>query len=156
MEVTKLMKLEEMTLDVEQHVELRADIGDVFKSVLHRFGEGSTNQNGESMQMILEQWPGGRWFRDRGNGIGHLWGHVQVIKPPVLLELSGPLFMAYPALNHIEIKLEQRAGGTHVGLRRRAIGFLDPAHREGVSTGWKHVLDGGAQDCAARAKRQPS
>jgi hypothetical protein len=61
------MKLEEMTLDVEQHVEVKGDIGDVFKGVLHRFGEGSTNPNGESMQMILEQWPGGRWFRDLGD-----------------------------------------------------------------------------------------
>jgi len=34
------MKLEEMTLDVEQHVEVKADIGDVFKGVRHRFGEG--------------------------------------------------------------------------------------------------------------------
>ena len=85
------MKIEEMTIDVQQHVDVKADIGDVFKSVLHRFGPGSTNPNGESMQMVLEQWPGGRWFRDRGNGIGHLWGHVQVIKAPVLLELSGPM-----------------------------------------------------------------
>ena len=78
------MKFEEMTLDVAQQIELKADIGDVFKSVLHRFGEGSTNSKDESMNMILEQWPGGRWFRDRGNGIGHFWGHVQVIKPPVV------------------------------------------------------------------------
>ncbi len=135
------MKLEEMTLDVEQRVEVKADIGDVFRGVLRQFGEGSTNPNGESMQMILEQWPGGRWFRDRGNGIGHLWGHVQVIKPPVLLELSGPLFMSYPALNHIEIRLDQVAGGTNVTLRHRAIGTITASHREGVSKGWRHYLD---------------
>src|SRR5450631_1500685 len=110
------MNFEERTLDVEQHVEVKADIGDVFKGVLRQFGEGSTTPNGESMQMILEQWPGGRWFRDRCNGIGHLWGHVQVIKLPVLLELSGPLFMSYPAINHIELRLEQIAGGTNVTL----------------------------------------
>src|SRR6476646_3911878 len=148
------MKLEEMTLDVEQHVEVKADIGDVFKGVLHRFGEGSTNPNGESMQMILEQWAGGRWFRDRGNGIGHLWGHVQVIKPPVLLELSGPLFMSYPALNHIEVKLEQRPGGTHVDFRHRAIGLIDPAHRQGMTTGWKYMLERVAEDCSAQAQAQ--
>jgi hypothetical protein len=108
------------------------------------------------MQMTLEQWAGGRWFRDRGNGIGHLWGHVQVIKPPVLLELSGPMFMSYPALNHLEVKLEQRPGGTQVHLRHRAIGLIDPAHRQGVTSGWKHVLDGVAQDCSARAGEQRS
>jgi hypothetical protein len=142
------MKLEEMTIDLEQHIEVKADIGDVFKGVLHRFGEGSTNQKGESMQMILEQWAGGRWFRDRGNGIGHLWGHVQVIKPPVLLELSGPMFMSYPALNHVEVRLDQIAGGTKVTLRHRAIGLLDSMHRENVGTGWRHYLDSIAKDFA--------
>jgi hypothetical protein len=136
------MTLDDLTLDIEQHTEIKADIGDVFKRTLHRFGEGSTNPAGESMQMTLEQWPGGRWFRDRGNGIGHLWGHVQTIKPPVLLELSGPMFMSYPALNHVEIKLDQIPGGTKVTLRHRAIGLLDPEHKKGVTTGWTHLLKG--------------
>jgi len=79
-----------------------------------------------------------------------------VIKPPVLLELSGPMFMSYPALNHIEVKLEQRTGGTHVELHHRAIGFIDPAHRAGVSTGWKHILNTVAEDCSTRAQVQRS
>jgi hypothetical protein len=141
MEATIPMKLEDMTLDIEQHVEVKAAIGDVFRATLYRLGEGSTHPNGESMPMTLEQWPGGRWFRDRGNGIGHLWGHVQVIKPPVLLELSGPLFMSYPAINHVEARLEETAGGTKLTLRHRAIGFLEAAHRKGLEDGWKHILD---------------
>lgn len=145
------MTLEEMTLDIEQHVEVKAAIGSVFRSVLHRFGEGSTNPKGESMQMILEQWPGGRWFRDRGNGIGHLWGHVQVIKAPVLLELSGPMFMSYPAINHLEIRLEEIAGGTRLSLRHRAIGMIDAQHRAGVSTGWRHMIESIEKDCSPNA-----
>src|SRR5256885_776220 len=148
------MTLEEMMLDLEQHVEVKAAIGDVFRSTLHRFGEGNTNPKGESMQMILEQWPGGRWFRDRGNGIGHLWGHVQVIKPPVLLELSGPMFMSYPAMNHLEVKLEEIAGGTRLAFRHRAIGLIDPAHREGVSTGWQYMLSAIAEQCTAKTTAQ--
>lgn len=150
------MTFDDCTFDLTQSVDIKADIGDVFRSVLHRLGEGSTNQNGESMQMTIEQWAGGRWFRDRGNGVGHLWGHVQVIKPPVLLELSGPMFMSYPALNHIEVKLEQRPGGTHVDLRHRALGFIEPAHREGMTRGWRHILDGIAQDAGARVQKQGS
>ncbi len=150
------MTIDELTLDTTQAVDIKADIGDVFRTILHRFGEGFTNPQGELLQMTLEQWPGARWFRDRGNGIGHLWGHVQGIKPPVLLELSGPMFMSYPALNHVELKLEQRPGGTHVDLHHRAIGLIEPAHREGVSTGWKQILDGIARDCSARAELQRS
>jgi hypothetical protein len=148
------MKIEEMTLDVNQHIEIKAAIGDVYRSVLHRFGEGFTNPKGDSMQMILEQWPGGRWFRDRGNGVGHFWGHVQVLKPPVLVELSGPMFMSYPAMNHLEIKLEEIAGGTRVALRHRAFGFIEPAHREGVSEGWQYVLNVISEDCTAKTVAQ--
>ncbi len=140
------MNIEDLTLDITQTVDIKADIGDVYRSVLHQFGEGFTNLKGESMDATLEQWPGGRWFRDRGNGVGHLWGHVQVIKAPVLLELSGPMFMSYPALNHVEIKLDQVAGGTKVTLRHRSIGLLEEAHRQNIGTGWKHYLDNVSKD----------
>jgi hypothetical protein len=142
------MQLNDMTLDTQQQIEVKAAVGDVFRSMLHRLGEGNVTPKGEPLQMILEPWAGGRWFRDRGNGVGHLWGHVQVIKPPVLLELSGPMFMSYPAINHLELKLEEIAGGTKLTLRHRAIGFLDPAHKEGVGPGWKNIMDLIARDCA--------
>ncbi len=146
------MTIEDLMLDTTQSIDIQADIGEVFRSALHRLGDGFTNPQGESLQMTMEPWPGGRWFRDRGNGVGHLWGHVQVIKAPVLLELSGPLFMSYPALNHIEVKLEQRQGGTHVELRHRAIGLIDPTHRQGVTTGWKNLLDRIAEDCSTHTQ----
>ena len=47
----------------------------------------------------------------------------------------------------IEIKLEQRPGGTHVEFRHRAIGLIDSNHRQGVGTGWKNILDSVAADC---------
>ena len=149
------MTIDDLTLDTTQSIDIKADIGDVFRSVLHRFSEGFTKPpEGESMQMTLEQWAGGRCFRDRGNGIGHLWGHVQVIKPPVLLELSGPMFMSYPAMNHLEVKLEEIAGGTRLAFRHRAIGLIDPAHREGVSTGWQYMLSAIAEQCTAKTTAQ--
>ena len=146
------MNLDDMTLDVEQNVEMKADIGDVFKKVLYRFGEGNVAPDGSSLNLVLEQWAGGRWFRDRGEGIQHLWGHVQVIKPPTLIEISGPMFMSYPAINHIEIKLDKVSAGTRVTLRHRAIGMIDPAHREGVSTGWLGMLDAVKNDFEPAAK----
>ena len=55
------MTIDDLTLDTTQGIDIKADIGDVFRSVLHRFGEGFTKPpQGESMQMTLEQWPGGR------------------------------------------------------------------------------------------------
>lgn len=135
------MKLEDMTLDVEQHVDVLGSPEDVFKTVLYRFGEGNKTPDGESLNLQIEPFAGGRWFRDRGEGMQHLWGHVQALKPGQLLELSGPMFMSYPAINHVEIKLEPIADGTRVTLRHRALGMLDPAHKEGVKTGWGMMLE---------------
>lgn len=134
------MNLEQLTLDVVQSTEINADIGDVYKRTLYRLGEGNAGPDGTSLNMILEEWAGGRWFRDRGEGIQHLWGHVQVLKPPVLIEISGPMFMSYPAINHLEIKLEKIARGTNVSLRHRAIGMISDDHREGIGEGWKTLL----------------
>lgn len=67
---------------------------------------------------------------------------MQVIKPPTLLEISGPLFMSYPASNHIQFRLTPVDGGTKLEFTHRAIGLIDPAHREGVNSGWNSMLMG--------------
>ena len=141
------MTLEDLTLDIQQTIDIKAAPEKVFAAVLHRFGKGSTKPDGESMELLLEPKPGGRWYRDRGNGIGHLWGFVQAIKPPSLLELSGPMFMSYPAINHLEIKVEPNSGGCKVLLHHRALGMIDPQHRKGVTTGWNHMLTLVKKDC---------
>jgi hypothetical protein len=141
------MKLEDLTLDIEQHIEVEATPEKAFAAVLHRFGKGNTGLEGQSLELLLEAKPGGRWYRDRGNGVGHLWGFVQVIKAPSLLELSGPMFMSYPATNHVEVKIEPTSGGCRVALRHRAIGMIDPQHRTGLNSGWNHILSGVKKDC---------
>ena len=90
--------------------------------------------------MKFEAWPGGRWFRDLSEGCGHLWGHVQVIKPPALIEISGPLFMSYPAISHLQYRLVERGDETTLQFLHRAIGELDPEHCERVDTGWNYQL----------------
>lgn len=141
------MNLDDLILDVEQHIDIKATPEKAFAAVVHRLGKGNTRPDGQSLDMVLEPKVGGRWFRDRGNGIGHLWGFVQVLKAPSLLELSGPMFMSYPAVNHVEVKIEPAAAGCKVTLRHRAIGMIDPQHRQGVGEGWKHMLAGIKKDC---------
>jgi hypothetical protein len=141
------MKLEDLILEVEQHVDVKAKPEKAFAAVLHRLGKGNTNLEDQSLQLQLEEKPGGRWFRDRGNGVGHLWGFVQVIKAPNLLELSGPMFMSYPVTNHVELKVEEVSGGSRVSLRHRAVGLIDPEHRKNVGRGWNHMLTSVKKDC---------
>jgi hypothetical protein len=42
------------------------------------------------------------------------------------------MFMSYPAINHVEVKIEPAAGGCKVVLRHRAIGMIDPEHRKNI------------------------
>jgi len=94
------------------------------------------------MNLKIEAWPGGRWYRDLGNNTGHLWGHVQVIKPPKLLELVGPMFMSYAVASHVQYRLTEEGKNTRLTLIHQAIGLLAEDHIKGVNTGWEEILAG--------------
>jgi len=141
------MNQADMTLDLEQHIEVNAPIEEVFDGVVKQFSERSTRPDGEAMPLTLELRPGGRWFRDLGDGTGHLWGNVQVVKQPNLLEISGPLFMSYPAINHVQVRLQDEGGRTRVTLRHRALGMIEPDHRSGVTSGWENYLNNIKRHC---------
>ncbi len=133
---------QELILDVTQSIEMNVAIGDAYKALLRRLTVESSTPDNKPMPMVLEEWPGGRWFRDLGNGQGHLWGFVQVIKPPTLIEIQGPLFMSYAVAGHVRFKLTQIAGGVELYLRHQAVGVIDENHRAGLTLGWDHYLQG--------------
>jgi uncharacterized protein YndB with AHSA1/START domain len=128
------------TLEITKEVEIAAPIDVVFETLLEQLGPLNETEEGSSLAMKLEAWPGGRWYRDLGNKTGHLWGHVQVIKPPTVLEICGPLFMSYPAISHLQYRLKAEGGVTRLRLAHRAIGQILPDHREGAARGWSHIL----------------
>ena len=130
----------ESALYIYQEVEIDAPPALVFESLLEQLGPMGDMPDGKPMPMTLEAWPGGRWFRDLGNHTGHLWGHVQVIKPPTLLEITGPLFMSYPAISHVQYRITEKGTGSHLAFTHRAMGDIAPDHRKGVSMGWNHIL----------------
>ena len=132
----------DLTLDLTQSIEIHAAIGDAYQSLIHRLTTQSSTPDNKPMPMVLEEWPGGRWFRDLGSGQGHLWGFVQVIKPPTLLEIHGPMFMSYAVAGHVQFRLTQIPGGAELSLRHRVLGAMEDAHREGVTTGWNALLEG--------------
>jgi hypothetical protein len=129
------MDAKDWTLEIEQHIEVRAPLARVWEGLLAQLAEGNA-----ILPLRLERWPGGRWFRDLGDGAGHLWGFVQVIKPPTLLELQGPLFMSYPVAGHVQVRLAEAPGGTRVTLRHRAFGLIADEHRKGAAQGWQRIL----------------
>ncbi len=131
--------VDNLTLNVVQEVHVRAPLDVTFAALLEQLGPGADRPNGEPMPMKIEAWPGGRWFRDLGDGNGHFWGVVQAIKRPTLLEITGPLFMSYPVVSNIQYRLSEADGGTLIKFRHTALGLIQDEHRQGVNTGWTHI-----------------
>jgi len=134
------------TLEFVREEEIAAPIDVVFETILEQIGPRNERGPGDPMPMVLEAWPGGRWFRDLGKGAGHWWGSVQAIKPPSLLEICGPLFMSQPAISNVQYRLTEDNGVTRLKFSHRAIGYIayDPQIRESwtrVEGGWTTMLE---------------
>ena len=129
------------TLDFATEVRIAAPPDITFAATLAELGAEGEMPGGKPFPFTLEPWPGGRWFRDLGNDAGHLWGHVQVIKPPALLELCGPMFCSFPATHHVQYRLTPDGdGGTRLRIANRAFGYMPRGFMTGVEQGWEHGL----------------
>lgn len=141
------------TINIIRDIVVAAPPEITFAAVLDEMGPESQMPDGKPFPLKLEPWPGGRWYRDLGNNTGHFWGHVQVIKPPTLLEICGPMFMSYPAVSHVQYRLTAEGAGTRVKITHRAMGLIPADHREGVVEGWTYGLSRIRELAERRMKR---
>jgi Activator of Hsp90 ATPase homolog 1-like protein len=133
--------IENLTLNITQEIHVRAALEVTFAALLEQLGPGNDTPDGKAMPMKIEAWPGGRWFRDLGDGNGHFWGQVQAIKRPTLLEITGPLFMSYPVVSNLQYRLSEEDGGTLIKFHHTALGLIQDDHRQGVGKGWTHMYN---------------
>jgi uncharacterized protein YndB with AHSA1/START domain len=131
--------IDNCTLTITEEIHVRASLETTFAALLEELGPAAQRPDGSSMSMKVEPWPGGRWYRDLGNNSGHLWGHVQAIKAPTLLEFTGPLFMSNPVVSNVQYRLSQVEGGTLIQFRHSAFGLIADERRAGISGGWAHI-----------------
>src|SRR3981081_754800 len=128
-------EIDNMSLSITEETHVRAPLAATFAALLEEMGPSNEGQNGAPMPMVLEPWPGGRWFRDLGDNNGHLWGHVQAIKRPTLLEITGPLMMSFAVASNLQYRLQEIDRGTLIALRHTAFGLFPDGYREPLSTG---------------------
>jgi uncharacterized protein YndB with AHSA1/START domain len=128
--------LENLTLTINQEIHVKAPLDATFAALLEQLGPGNQSQEGKSLNMKIEPWPGGRWYRDLGDGNGHFWANVQAIKRPTLLEFNGPLFASFPFVSNVQYRLSEVAGGTLITFRHTALGFVSDEHKAGMNKGW--------------------
>jgi uncharacterized protein YndB with AHSA1/START domain len=139
--IQSALSIEDITLTINQEMHVRASLEQTFEALLEQIGPRNERGEGDPMPMIIEPWPGGRWYRDLGDGNGHYWATVQAIKRPTLLEFCGPLFASYPFVSNVQYRLKEVEGGTLISFRHSALGFIQQEHRAGVQKGWGSMLD---------------
>ena len=66
---------------------------------------------------------------------------MQVIKPPTLIEICGPMFMSYPAISHLQYRITAEGNVSRLRLVHKAIGLILPEHKEGVNAGWQNEVN---------------
>ena len=140
---------------IQQEVAIAAPIETAWEAILDQLGPKSEMPDGKPFPFVLEAWPGGRMYRDLGRNTGHLWGHVQVIKPPKLLEIWGPMMMSYPAVNHLQYRLtEEGKNTTRLQLTHKAMGLIPDDHRDGMAQGFEFWVQRAKKLAEERASKK--
>ena len=137
--------------EIMKEEQIAAPIEIVFETILEQMGPLNSTPE-KPMPMVLEAWPGGRWYRDLGNSSGHFWGTVQAFKAPSLLEIWGPLFMSTPAVSNLQYRLTEQDGVTRMHFVHRAMGWMDGPEL-GVDAGWNQLMGRIRAAAAERAGR---
>jgi hypothetical protein len=132
--------IDSLSHTVSEEIVVRAPIETTFESLITQVGRANETPDGKPFPMVLETWPGGRWYRDLGGDNGHHWGHVQAIKRPTLLEIYGPLFMSYPVTSNMQYRLSEVAEGTKIVFRHSIFGPFPDEVREQIGAGWRAWL----------------
>jgi hypothetical protein len=131
--------LENLTLTINEEIHVKAPLDVTFAALLEELGPGSVNAEGTPMNLKIEPWPGGRWYRDLGDNNGHFWANVQAIKRPTLLEFAGPLFASFPFVSNVQYRLSEVDGGTLITFKHAALGFVSDDQRSGMNKGWSTI-----------------
>ena len=128
------------SFSIKREDRIEASIKIVFETILEQMSHLNVKPDGVPMPMKLEAWPGGRWYRELGDNNGHMWGHVQAIKAPELLEIYGPLFMSFPATSNVQYRLKADGNATILQFNHTAMGLIPDDMSANVSTGWDNML----------------
>lgn len=146
MSITTAPAVEQPTFTITEEISVNATIEATFDSLVTQLGRQNETPEGKPLPMVLETRPGGRWYRDLGGDNGHLWGFVQSIKRPALLEIWGPLFISIGTTNNLIYRLSEVDGGTMISFRHTLVGPVPDEFKVNMPPGW--------QALHARVKKQ--
>ena len=139
MTTTMAPAIEQPTFIISEEIRVAASIEMTFASLLDNLGSLNETPDGRPLAMVLEAKPGGRWYRDLGGDNGHLWGFVQSIKRPSLIEIWGPLFMSTATTSNVMYRLSEAGGETVISFKHTLVGPVPDEFRQNMEPGWEAI-----------------
>jgi hypothetical protein len=136
---TTISQAIEPTFIIAEEIEVHASIEATFASLVAHLGRLNETPDGKPLSMTLETRPGGRWYRDLGGDNGHLWGFVQSIKRPALLEIWGPLFLSTATTSNLMYRLSESGGVTTISFTHTLVGPVPDNFRDNMEPGWEAI-----------------
>lgn len=123
----------------EQQITINASREQVFEALTTDVAKWWAYRS--SPEMVLEPWPGGRFYEGRSDGDGFLWGTVLEVRRPSVLrvsELLGSLESVRAGAHKYE--LEERSGSTLLKFSCQVLGEFDDEARSCLESGWSELL----------------
>ena len=92
--------------------------------------------------LLIEPRLGGRMYEDWGDGEGMIWGHVNMVRSPELLQIVGDCSKDFggPSRHIMTWNLEQDGGTTRLRLEHSIHGHVTAQVEENTSAGWKRLF----------------
>ena len=150
--MTTTMPGTEPTIVISEEIHVDASLEETFASLLVQMGRQNETPEGKPLPMVLEPRPGGRWYRELGGDNGHVWGFVQSIKRPSLLEIWGPLFISSGATSNLIYRLSESDGGTLITFKHSLVGPVPDEFRQNMAPGWTALHERVKQAAEAASK----
>jgi uncharacterized protein YndB with AHSA1/START domain len=137
---------DDLVMQIEQTLEIKAAPEKVFEGLIQHLCDMEGEPGKPRIKLKMERKPGGRWYRDLGGESGHLWGFIQSIKPPALLEIFGPLMMSHPIAGHLIVRLTPTSNGTQLVFKNEVFGPIPAEYKDGMAEGWGQLLEAMKRD----------
>jgi hypothetical protein len=100
----------------------------------HTYKEGST--------VLIEAFPGGRWWERFADGVnGSLWGHVVYIEPPRILKVVGQFALPGVSNSAGVWRMEENEQGTLLKVSGEMLGAFDLETLKSRKSGTVEVIN---------------
>ena len=123
------------TISIQREIAIAAPIEIAFEAMLEEMGPGGEMPDGKPFPMVIEPWPGGRWYRDLGNNPATSGGTSRSSSRRRCSSCAGRCSCPSPPSTTCSTGFTADGEGTRLEFTHRAMGPIPERGPGGRGTG---------------------